>query len=74
MTDINLEIARLVQYGVKKGLLHQEDAVFAVNRILAPAEIKRLHPGGCSGGKPGKPSADFKPYHRLGGGKRTSGE
>ena len=35
MTDINLEIARLVQYGVKKGLLHQEDAVFAVNRILA---------------------------------------
>ncbi len=24
MTDINLEIARLVQYGVKKGLLHQE--------------------------------------------------
>ena len=35
MTDINLEIARLVQYGVKKGLLHQEDAVFAVNRVLA---------------------------------------
>ena len=63
MTDINLEIARLVQYGVKKGLLHQEDAVFAVNRILALLKLNDY-----------KPSADFKPYHRLGGGKRTSGE
>ena len=42
MTDINLEIARLVQYGVKKGLLHQEDAVFAVNRILALLKLNDL--------------------------------
>lgn len=35
MIDINLEITRLVRYGIKKGLLHQEDAVFVTNRILA---------------------------------------
>ena len=55
MTDINLEIARLVQYGVKKGASSSGGRRVRRQPDTGPAEIKRLHPGGCSGGKPGKP-------------------
>ena len=74
MTDINLEIARLVQYGVKKGLLHQEDAVFAVNRILALLKLNDYTQAAVPEENLASPQPIFKPYHRLGGGKRTSGE
>ena len=44
MIDINQEIARLISYGVKKGLLHEVDAVFAVNRLLALLKLDDYAP------------------------------
>lgn len=37
--DLNLEICRLVKYGLQKGLLAPEDEAYAVNRILALLKI-----------------------------------
>ncbi len=34
-TDFNLEVSRLVRYGLQKKLLQPEDQVYAVNRMLA---------------------------------------
>jgi UDPglucose--hexose-1-phosphate uridylyltransferase len=33
--DLNREISRLLQYGLQRGLLEQEDVAYAANRILA---------------------------------------
>ena len=46
--DMNREIARLLQYGVQRGLLQEEDRVYAANRLLAllhltEYEIGRAH-------------------------------
>lgn len=44
MIDINQEITRLIHYGLKKGLLHEEDAVFSVNRVLALLKLNDYTP------------------------------
>ena len=35
MADILTAVEQLIQYGVKSGLLHREDIVYARNRLLA---------------------------------------
>ncbi len=39
MVDANLEISRLVRYGLQKGLLAPEDEVYTVNRLLALLQL-----------------------------------
>ena len=42
--NINREIARLVQYGVQRGLLEEEDRVYAANRLVALLHITDYEP------------------------------
>ena len=42
--NINREIARLVQYGVQRGLLGEEDRVYAANRLVALLHITDYEP------------------------------
>ena len=42
--DMNREIARLLQYGVQRGLLQEEDRVYAANRLLALLHLTEYEP------------------------------
>ena len=42
--NMNREIARLVQYGVQRGLLGEEDRVYAANRLIALLHITDYEP------------------------------
>ena len=42
--DMNREIARLLQYGVQRGLLQKEDRVYAANRLLALLHLTEYEP------------------------------
>ena len=42
--DMNREIARLLQYGVQRGLLQEEDRVYAAHRLLALLHLTEYEP------------------------------
>ena len=48
--------------------------MFAVNRILALLKLNDYTQAAVPEENLASPQPIFKPYHRLGGGKRTSGE
>ncbi len=40
--DLELELSRLIRYGLQKGLIEPEDRVYAVNRMLARLEAREF--------------------------------
>lgn len=44
MTDINVQIQRLVLYGIKHGLLQESDRVYTVNRLLQVLKLRDFVP------------------------------
>lgn len=42
MNDISKEVKRLVQYGLKKGLIHRYDSIYTQNRIMEVLDIQEL--------------------------------